>query len=33
MIAGAVCVIVMRVLAIGFKWNLPRIDDAKMMQK
>ena len=29
MIAGAVCVIIMRVLAIGFKWNLPRIDDAK----
>ena len=27
MIAGAVCVIIMRVLAIGFKWNLPRIDN------
>ena len=26
MLAGAVCVIVMRFLAIRYKWNLPRID-------
>lgn len=33
MMSGAVCVIIMRFLAIKFKWNLPRINDAKMMQK
>ncbi|MDD6070385.1 MAG: TRIC cation channel family protein, partial [Clostridiales bacterium] len=27
MLAGTVCVIVMRFLAIRFKWNLPRIDN------
>ncbi len=27
MISGAVCVIIMRFLAIRFKWNLPRIDN------
>ncbi|MCM1136089.1 MAG: trimeric intracellular cation channel family protein [Clostridium sp.] len=33
MISGAACVIIMRCLAIKFKWNLPRINDAKMLQK